>query len=413
MPLTDIAVRNAKGREKPYKMADGGGLYLLVKTNGARYWRFDYRFEDARKTLAIGVYPKVDLKTARTKHQAAQQQIEDGKDPGAEKKREKTEALEEAAEQANTFAAVADQWFQVRIVGEDKGERTCAKMTWLLGLAKADLGDKLVTEIKPSEVLRVLKKVEAQGHNETAFRLRSTISRVFRYAIAHDMTDRNPAGDLQEALTAPVVEHHAGITDPRKLGPLLRAIDGYQGEPTTVAALKLAPYLFLRPGELRMGEWHEVNWNARQWRIPGDRMKMKLDHIVPLSEQAFAMLKAIHPLTGQGRFIFPSLQKGDRPLSENTLNGALIRLGYDRDEQTPHGFRTTASTLLNENGWNSDWIEKQLAHEERNKVRGSYNAAQYLPDRTRMMQWWANYLDGLKSGAQAQPLPDEILELIG
>lgn len=409
MPLSDVGIRNAKPRPAAFKMADGHGLYVLVQPDGRRYWRFDYRYLGRRKTLALGVYPTVGVADARKRHQAARQILEDGKDPGTERK---LDAAAARISDRNTFGVVADEWLEVKVKGEGKAARTYNKNRWLIGIAKESLDARPITTILPSDLLKVLRGLERKGHLESAARLRTVFGRVFRYAIVTDRAEKNPAEALSEAISAPVVRHHAAILDPKKVGALLRALDGYDGEPGTAAALKFAPYVFVRPGELRMAEWKEVDLAAATWRIPPEKMKMGLPHIVPLSRQAVAQLKEVAALSGTCRYVFPSLRYGDRPLSENTLNAALRRLGFTKDEMTTHGFRTVASTHLNESGqFQRDWIERQLAHVEGNKVRASYNAAEYLPHRKAMMQWWADHLDALK--ANTRTVQDEIDELLG
>jgi integrase len=405
MPLTDAKIRAAKPTDKPYKLSDRDGLHLLVTPKGKRLWRFRYRRpgvaparEEGRRQgrpenlLSLGSYPEMSLVEAREAAIDKRRLVAAGHDPAAEKKAE-------LAQRVNTFQAVADEWLGKQTLAEV----TRAKALWLFGLVLPDIGSRPIAEIKPPDVLQTLRKIEAKGHHETAHRAKQRISQVFRYAIATGRAENDPTWALRGALKAPDVTNHAALTDPGDVGKLLRDIDGYVGQPVTAAALKLAPLTFVRPGELRAAEWVELTLDGAEptWRIPGPRMKMKEQHIVPLSTQAVAILRELQPLTGRGKYVFPSLLSSERPMSNNTVNTALRRLGYTGDEMTGHGFRSTASTLLNEQGFHPDLIELQLAHAERNKVRAAYNKAQRLPERRKMMQAWADYLDGLKAGRKA------------
>lgn len=395
--LTDAAVRTAKPKDRSYKLADGGGMYLLVRPDGARYWRMDYRYHGKRGTLAFGVYPTVSLADAREKRHRAKKQIENGIDPGHQRKVEK---LAKRSATGNTFKALTIEYL-AKLEREGRAPTTLGKKQWLYDFAIADLGSRPISKITAPELLATLRKVEARGHYETARRLRSACGEVFRYAIATGRAERDISADLRGALTAPTVTHHAAITDPQAIGALLRAIDGYTGQPITLAALKLAPLTFVRPGELRHAEWSEIDVDAAMWAIPAAKMKMRRPHLVPLAWQAIAILQELRTLTGAGRYLFPSLRSVNRPMSENTVNAALRRLGYGTDEMTGHGFRSMAATRLNEMGkWNPDAIERQLAHQEENAVRRAYTSqAEYLDERRTMMQAWADYLDTLKNGA--------------
>ena len=388
MPLTAAAIQAAKPREKPYKLFDQGGLFLLVHSNGGRYWRLKYRMHGREKLLALGTFPEVSLAKARTRRDDARKLIADNTDPAVVKQADK-------AAGSDTFKAVALEW-----LGKQKlAAITVEKAKWIFEqLLFPEIGDRPIRQITAAELLKALRKPEERGQIETAHRSKQRASQVFRYAIATDRADRDPAADLRGALTPLEVEHRAAITEPKRVGELLRAINGYVGEPSTHYALKLAPYVFLRPGELRAAEWSEFDFDKAEWRIPEQRMKMREVHLVPLSQQAIAILRDIQPLTGSGRFVFPSLRTNTRPISDGTLNAALRRLGFSKEEMTGHGFRTMASTLLNEQGWHPDLIELQLAHAERNKVRAAYNRAQRIDERRKMMQAWADYIDGLKAG---------------
>ena len=393
MPLTDAAIRNAKLQEKPYKLSDAKGLYLLVNKSG-KYFRFDYRYAGKRKTLALGVYPDVKLARAREKRDEARKLLQNDVDPGQYKKETKAMRAEQAA---NSFEAVAREWF------------TKNKHIWTLGHSETIirrlelnifpwLGRRPVASVTPPELLTVLRRIEDRGALETAHRVKQICGQVFRYAIATGRAERDPSADLRGALPPTKPKRMATITDPQKIGELLRAIDGYEGHLITRCALRLAPLSFVRPGELRKAEWQEMNLAQAEWKIPAERMKMREPHIVPLSRQALAVLGEIEPLTGDGRYVFPSLRTGARPMSDNTVLAALRRMGYAKEEMSGHGFRAMASTVLHEQGWPTEIIERQLAHAERNSVKAAYNHAQYLPERRKMMQAWADYLDTLRSG---------------
>lgn len=396
MPLTDMQVRKAKGRDKPYKLVDGSGLHLLVQPTGRRYWRFAYRFDHKQKLLALGVYPDVGLAEARTRRDDARRQLAAGMDPSHQRKLDKLTASIAAA---NTFEAVGDEWLDKR-ARDGRAASTLSKDTWLLrDLAYPLLGARPIKDITAPELLAVLRTVEARGRYETAAKLRQTCGAVFRYGIATGRAERDPTPDLRGALARPAAKHRAALLTEESLRGFLRAARDYDGKGITAFALQLAPLVFLRPGELRSGEWKDVNFEKAEWRIPAARMKSREEHIVPLSKQALAVLKAVHPITGRGPYIFPSLRSTRRPMSEGAILAALRRMGYAKDEVSGHGFRRTASTFLNEMGFNRDWIEKQLAHRERDEVRGAYNAAQYMTERRAMMQRWADWLDEIAEGA--------------
>lgn len=398
MSLTEVAIRAARAAQRPYKVSDEKGLYLLVKPNGARLWRYKYRHAGIEKLLAIGRYPDVSLREARDRRDDARKLVANHVDPSLRKRIEREG-------RGNTFAAVGEEWLETKRV-------SLSASTWqrdrdqLVKIVGPYLGKRPIAEIEAPELLAVLKRLEKKGLHDTAHRVRAVCGRVFRYAIATGRASRDISGDLKGALAAKGTQSYAAITDPAKVGQLMRAIEDYDGQATTHAALKLAPYVFVRPGELRAAEWCEFDLDRSEWRIPAERMKMREAHIVPLARQALEILREVHKRTGEGRFVFPAIGKRERPLSENTLNAALRRLGYAKDEMTAHGFRSIASTLLNEEGWHPDLIELQLAHKERNKVRAAYNRAQRLEERRKMMQAWADYVDELRervndSGAAA------------
>jgi integrase len=393
MPLTDTAIRNAKPRAKSYKLTDGAGLYLEVMPNGARYWRMRYRIAGKDTRLAFGVYPEVTLAEARDCRSKARAAIRAGRDPSAERRNERRQAKLSAD---STFEGVAREWLasqkrKLTPVTYDKAVRTLEAnvFPWL--------GLRPIAEIDAPEVLAVLKRIEARGAHETAHRVKARMGQVFRYAIAHGNATRDPSADLRGALAPVVSKSHAAVTDPTQVGDLLRALDAYAGQFATRCALRLAPLLFARPGELRHAEWSEFDLDAAEWRIPAHKMKMREAHVVPLSTQAVAILRELEPLTGRGRYLFPGIRTATEPMSENTVNAALRRMGFDKDTMTGHGFRAMASTRLNEMGWAPDVIERQLAHAERNKVRAAYNRAQYMAERRKMMQAWADYLDALRA----------------
>jgi integrase len=391
MPLTDTEVRKARILDKPYKLGDERGLYLLVNPSGSRLWRFKYRVAGVEKLLSLGSYPDTSLQKARAKRDAARILLADGGDPGAKRKAEKRA-------QSATFAAVAEEWLQTK-------RATLTDSTWqrdrdqLFKIVGPYLGKRPIAAIEAPDLLAVLRKLEKRGVNDTAHRVRAVCGRVFRYAIATGRASRDISADLKGALAPKGTVSYAAITDPRGVGELLRAIDGFGGQKTTHAALRLAPYVFVRPGELRGAEWSEISFELAEWRIPAERMKMKEQHIVPLARQVIELFQELQIHTGGGRFVFPALGRHMRPMSENTISVALRRIGYSNEQMTAHGFRSVASTLLNEQGWNPDLIELQLAHKERNKVRAAYNRAQRLAERRQMMQAWADYLVRLKEGA--------------
>lgn len=400
MPLTDVAIRAAKPREKAYKLADSGGLYLLITPDGGKYWRLKYRFAGKEKLLALGVYPEMRAPAARDARDEAKRLLKEDCDPSAVKQ-ERKRAARMAAE--NSFEAVAREWFAKFSRGWVKGHSSK-----ILRRLERDifpwLGARPIKEITAPELLSALRRIEHRGALETAHRAHQNCGQIFRYAVATGRAERDPSADLRGALPPTQERHHASIKDPQGIAALLRAIDGYQGSLITKCALELAPLVFVRPGELRKAAWHEFNLDDAEWRIPAERMKMRVQHIVPLASQAVAILRELQPLTGGGHYLFPSVRSVKRSMSENTINAALRRLGYTTEQMTGHGFRSMASTLLNEQGWNKDAIERQLAHAERDTVRAAYNFAEHLPERRRMMQTWADYLDSLAAGANITPI---------
>lgn len=403
MPLTDTAIRNAKPADKPVKMFDEGGLFLLLSTTGGKWWRFKYRFGGKEKLLSLGTYPEVSLKEARERRDIARKQIAADVDPGEHRKAHKAAKQGRAA---NSFEVVAREWF-----AKYSPNWVASHSSKIIRRLEKDifpwLGGRPIAEIAAPELLNALRRIESRGALETAHRALQNCGQVFRYAVATGRAERDPSGDLRGALPPTRQKHHASITDPKAIGGLLRAIEGYQGSFVTKCALCLAPLFFVRPGELRKAEWSEFNFETAEWRIPASRMKMREQHIVPLSRQALTTLRDLQPLTGSGRYVFPGARTNGRPMSENTVNAALRRLNYSSDQMTGHGFRSMASTLLNEQGWNRDAIERQLAHAERDNVRAAYNYAEHLAERKRMMQSWADYLESLV----ALPLRSEALTM--
>ncbi len=397
MALTDIEIKNAKPRAKPYKLSDGGWLFLLVNPNGSKLWRMAYRFDGKEKTLSLGPYPQLSLKDARNGRDEAKAQLAAGVDPGAKRKLDK---LTRDISSATTFKALADE-YQDKLKREGRAVATLEKSEWLYSLVFPKIGERPITEITSAEILSVLRPVEKRGNLETAKRLRMKIGEVYRYAIATARAETDPTLALRGALVAPKSKHRAAITDPVALGAFLRAVDAFDGQPETVAALKLLPLVFTRPGELRMAEWSEFDLEKRVWAIPASRTKMRREHLVPLSPQALSILAELHAITGAGRLVFPGIRSKQRPISENTLNASMRRMGFKQDEVSAHGFRATASTLLNESGkFSSDSIERALAHQDPDPVRRAYARGAYWDERVEMAKWWADYLDTLKAGGQ-------------
>jgi integrase len=393
-------------RAKAFRLFDGGGLYLEVSPAGGKWWRWKYRVGGKEKRLSFGVYPDVSLKTAREKREHGRGQLAAGVDPGEARRAEK---LAQAG--AATFEAIAREWHAKFSPGW-----TTSHAYYILRRLEHDvfpwIGPSAIAAIKAPDVLVALRRIESRGALEIAHRLMQNCGQIFRYAVATGRADRDPTGDLRGALAPSRVKHHASIVEPKAIGALLRAIDGYEGFFVTKSALRLAPLVFVRPGELRRAQWSEIDFDRAEWRIPAERMKMREQHIVPLSRQALEILRELEPLTNRlpstkpdaPRHIFPSARSSARPMSENAVLAALRRMGYTKDEMTGHGFRSMASTLLHEQGWNHQVIERQLAHAERNAVSAAYNFAEHLPERRKMMQSWADYLDDLKASARVIPL---------
>jgi len=396
MPLTVTAIRNAKPAVKPIKMADGGGLYLLLNPNGSRWWRLDYRHGGKRKTLSMGVFPDTGLADARDKRDKARKLLAAGVDPGEQRKATKAAGAERAA---NSFEVIAREWHakQTATWVADHASRIMLRMEndvfpWM--------GARAVADVTAPELLSMLNRIVDRGAVESAHRVLQNCGQVFRYAIATGRTDRNPAADLRGALPPVKQTSHAAITDPLGVGELLRAMDSYSGSFVTKGALLLAPLLFVRPGELRAAEWSEFELDTAQWNIPAARMKMREPHLVPLCSQALTVLRELHALTGRGRYVFPGARSPKRPMSNNAVNAALRRMGYDKSTMTGHGFRAMARTILDEVlHVRPDYIEHQLAHAVRDPNGRAYNRTAHLAERRAMMQQWADYLDLLKANS--------------
>ncbi|MBF5089835.1 DUF4102 domain-containing protein [Novosphingobium sp. NBM11] len=400
MALTDVAIRNAKPREKPYKLGDSLGLFLLVQPSGGKLWRLKYRVDGKEKKLAIGSYPEVGLADARRRRDEARELLSIGKDPSREKKRSKVRAQVQAE---TTFSAIAAEYCEKRRRDGQKAwaASTATRCEYLLSLLNGSIGKLPITDIEPSDVLVAVRRIESKGKLESARRTLQLASSVFRYAVATARLSSDPTRDLRGALTAPTVTHYGAIIEPVQVGELLRAIDGYEGQPLTKLAMQLAPHVFVRPGELRHAEWAEFDLEGALWTIPASKTKMRKDHLVPLSRQALAVLADARALTGTDGYVFPSIRSHKRPMSDNTINAGLRRLGYATDEMTAHGFRAMASTLLNESGkWHPDAIERALAHGDSDKVRAAYHRGAHWKERVAMAQWWSDYLDQLREGAQ-------------
>jgi integrase len=402
MPLTDSAIRALKPRDRAYKVADEKGLYLQVTPSGGRLWRVKFRTPGGvEKKLSLGAYPDVSLKEARAARDAARGMLAKGIDPAEQKRRDRRAAKINAV---NTFRSVARAYID-RNKRDGLAEATVSKREWFLRLVDRALGHRPVNEIAPYEILEAVRPYEAAKNDEKAHRTLQFIGQVFRFAVANQLASSDPTRDLRGALASRKPKHLGAILDAKRAGELLRAIDGYDGGALTRTALQLSALLFVRPGELRGAEWRELDLEAGVWRIPAARMKGRTEHTLPLSRQAVDLFRLAEGLTGHCRYVFPSVRTISRPMSENTVNGALRRLGFKGDEMTAHGFRAMASTLLNESGkWSSDAIERALAHKDRDAVRAAYHRGAHWAERVEMAQWWADYLDRLREGGSVVPI---------
>ena len=403
MALTDKTIRSAKPGDRDYKLADSAGLYLFVTTAGGKLWRMKYRSNGIERKLSFGPYPAVSLADARKARDAAREQSLNGQDPAAEKRRKR---IAEKLSAATTFGGIANEFIE-KSEREARAPATIAKLKWARDWLEPVIGNRPIAEITAHDILAILKRQEREGKLETAKRTRAFASRVFRYAVATGRTKDDPAIHLLGAIAAPKPKHLSAIVNPLRVGELLRAIDGYSGSPLTRLALSLMPHVFLRPGELRQAEWSEIDFDAAVWRVPASRMKMRREHVLPLSRQALSILSEVREISGNGQLVFPAQGNPNRPLSENTATAALRRMGFAADEMSAHGFRATASTLLNESGkWHPDAIERALAHKDTDKVRAAYHRGAHWDERVRMAQWWSDKLHTLRDGADiVQLLP--------
>ncbi len=404
MPLTDVAIRNARPRARPYKMGDSHGLFLLVQPTGGRLWRLKYRIAGKEKKLSLGIYPEVGLAEARRRRAEARELLAAGKDPALEKRRQKLRSQMQAE---NTFIAIANEFCDKRKRDGHKAwaPSTAKRSEYLLSLLSGSIGRMAIADIEPADVLDAVRRIERQGNLESARRTLQLAGAVFRYAVATARLRSDPTRDLRGALTAPTVEHYGAILDEEQAGELLRAIDDYNGQAVTRLALQIAPHVFVRPGELRHAQWEDIDFEEGLWTIPAAKTKMRKDHMVPLSRQSLAIFEGLKALTGPAGYAFPSIRSRTRPMSDNTINAALRRLGYSSKEMTAHGFRAMASTLLNESGkWHPDAIERALAHGDSDKVRAAYHRGAHWDERVRMAQWWSDYLDELRAKGEVVPL---------
>jgi integrase len=402
MALTDSALKAIKPRAKAFKVSDEKGLYIQVTPAGSKLWKFKFRNKvGAEKKLSLGAYPDLSLKEARELRDAARNRIANGIDPAEQKQRDKRAAKISAA---NSFEAVAKAYI-AKNKRDGLAEATVRKREWFLDIVRKRLGARPIADIEPYEILDAVRPFEAAKNDEKAHRTLQFIGQVFRYAVANQIAKSDPTRDLRGALSSRKPKHHAAILEPVKVGELMRAIDGYEGQPITQLALSLSPYVFVRPGELRRAEWCEVDLDAGVWRIPAAKMKGRQEHAVPLARQSVAILKRAQELTGDGQFVFPSIRSPRNPMSENTINAALRRLGFGKEEMTAHGFRAMASTLLNESGkWSADAIERSLAHKDKDHIRAAYHRGAHWKERVEMAQWWADHLDALRAGGKVVPI---------
>ncbi len=397
-PLSDIEVKNAKPKVKPYTLADGGGMYLEVAPTGSKIWRMSYRQPNGKNTrLTFGAYPTVSLLDARKMRMEAKKQKSSGIDPAQARRDEKQT---KAKASIHTFEVVARMWLER--TAATRAATTREKLTaWLQKDVFPFIGNMPVSTIKPLDVLATVQKMEARGALVSAHSVMRLCGQILRHCVATGLVERDVTADLRGALSVDPVKHYAAITEPKLAGDLMRSIFAYHGHPYAVAALKLSPLVFVRPGELRAAEWAEIDLDAAEWRIPGSKMKMKADHLVPLSVQAVEILRNVYAMTGQAKYVFPSIRTGNRCMSENTINAALRSMGYSGDVMTPHGFRAMARTIMDEvMGERVDLIEHQLAHAVKDPNGRAYNRTAHLPERRKMMQRWADYLDALKAGAE-------------
>ena len=400
MPLTATQVKQSRPKKKPFKLSDGGGLYLLVQPKGSKYWRLAYRYAAKQKTLALGIYPQVSLSDARIKREEAKKYLGKGIDP-SNLMSKKVRKLNEIENQENSFEAIAKEWHELQkgAWSENHSDRVLAS---LQKEAFKDIGTIPIQDVTAAHVLAVIRKIEKRGALEIASRVLQRCSAIFRYAIQTGRVEHNPVTDLQGALKTKKVEHRLALSQ-AELPSFLTKLESYEGNKVTQYALNLVVLTFVRSGELRGATWNEIDLDNAEWRIPAKRMKMRKEHIIPLSEQAINILNELKPITGKHELIFPSERTWKKSISENTMLYAMYRMGY-HGRATVHGFRATASTILNESGFKPDVIERQLAHIERNKVRAAYHRSEYLEERKQMMQWWANFIDSLQDKSNVIPI---------
>jgi integrase len=394
MPLTDAQLRSLKPQvERCYRKFDGEGLYVEVSPDGAKRWRYKYRYAGKEKRLALGVYPRVKLAEARKGKEAARRLLDDGIDPSLERKKAKASRRLGAS---NTFSSVAKEYIR-KCEKEGKASATITKASWYSSLLEPTIGALPLNEIDPQLLLSALRRIEARGLHETANKTRGFAARVFRHGIVTGRATSNPAVHLAGALTAPKAQHRAAILEKSRLTDFLKAVDAYSS-PVTRLALKILAHVFIRPGELRFATWTEVDFDNAVWAIPAERTKMRKPHHVPLSSSVIQLLREAHQLTGPTGYVFPALHTRRLPMSENTLNAALRRMGFKKDEASAHGFRSTASTFLNESGlFSSDAIERALAHAPTNAVRAAYHRGEHWPERIKMAKWWSEFLQALQA----------------
>lgn len=398
MALKALEIKAFPVLDKTYRKADEKGLYVEIRPNGSKLWFLKYRANGKESRIALGAYPEVGLADARAKRDDARKAIKAGGDPLLDRKLQKAASRVGAG---NTFQIVAEDFIATKLVANGKAPSTIEKARWFLSHLTPAIGARPIADIAPTEVLAALRRLERKGHRETAVRTCNFASRVFRFGVSTGRCQHDPASLLSDALAKPVVRHHAAILEPKPLGEFLRAVEGYSGGPIVHIAMKLAPHVFLRPGELRQGKWAEVDLDAKVWTIPAERTKLRRPHAVPLSSQALALLRELEPHSGGYDLMFPGQRSHLKPISENTLNATYRRLGFDKDTVSAHGLRATASTLLNESGqWHADAIERALAHGHSDAVRGAYARGQHWEERVRMAQWWSDYLDKIRQGGE-------------
>ncbi len=405
MTLYDTTVKNAKPKEKPYKLSDSQGLYILVNPNGSKLWRLKYRIHGKEKKLALGAYPIISISAARKARDRAQEQLRNDVDPNGAKRQAKIDAQIAAS---NTFEKAAEEFIEFKIK-EGKAPATIEKLRWFVTLFDNNFRNSPISKITMQEVFEQLKRHQDRGRHETTNLLRTFVSNVFRRAALTGKCTSDPAEMLKGAFITPKVTHFAAIVDKKEFGALLRAIDDFVGDTSVMYALRITPHIFQRPGEIRQMEWSEVDLSEAIWTLPAEKMKMRQPHLVTLSKQSIEILEAAKKISGRGKYVFPSIRTSQRPISDNTINAALRRIGYSKDQMTAHGFRTSASSLLNESGkWNPDAIERALAHEVDGKIRKIYNRSAYWEERVAMAQWWSDYIDQLRNEGQAHGTPTKI-----